>query len=149
MTFGEKVRAARLALNLSQAELAALTGITERSLYTYEQLNTLPRRGNLAKLAEALHVSAAYLTDETATDPQQDAEKEDFLAEVRSRFGSRGAREAEEVLARAGALFAGGDLDEEDKEVFARSLMQTYLASKEKASERFTPNARKKRGGAP
>ena len=42
MPFGEKVRKARLALNLSQAELAQMTGISERSLYTYEQLGTLP-----------------------------------------------------------------------------------------------------------
>ena len=44
MPFGEKVRKARLALNLSQAELAQMTGISERSLYTYEQLGTLPRK---------------------------------------------------------------------------------------------------------
>ena len=54
MTFGEKVRKARLALNLSQAELAQMTGISERSLYTYEQLGTLPRKNNIIKLAEAL-----------------------------------------------------------------------------------------------
>lgn len=41
MTFGEKVKEARLAMNLSQTELAQLTGISERSLYTYEQLGTL------------------------------------------------------------------------------------------------------------
>lgn len=55
MTFGEKVKEARLAMNLSQTELAQLTGISERSLYTYEQLGTLPRKSNIRKLAEALH----------------------------------------------------------------------------------------------
>ena len=48
MTFGEKVKAARITLNLSQAELSELTGISERSLYTYEQPNTLPRKSNLS-----------------------------------------------------------------------------------------------------
>ncbi|EKC46280.1 protein containing Helix-turn-helix type 3 domain protein, partial [human gut metagenome] len=56
MTFGEKIKEARLAMNLSQTELAQLTGISERSLYTYEQLGTIPRKGNIRKLAEALHV---------------------------------------------------------------------------------------------
>ena len=37
MTFGEKIKEARLAMNLSQTELAQMTGISERSLYTYEQ----------------------------------------------------------------------------------------------------------------
>ena len=31
MTFGEKIKEARLAMNLSQTELAQMTGISERS----------------------------------------------------------------------------------------------------------------------
>ena len=54
MTFGEKVKQARLALDLSQTELAEKTGISERSLYTYEQMGTMPRMGNVKKIAEAL-----------------------------------------------------------------------------------------------
>ena len=57
MTFGEKIKEARLAMNLSQTELAQMTGISERSLYTYEQLGTLPRKSNIRKLAEALHIT--------------------------------------------------------------------------------------------
>ena len=40
MTFGEKIKEARLAMNLSQTELAQMTGISERSLYTYCLLYT-------------------------------------------------------------------------------------------------------------
>ena len=61
MTFGEKVKEARLLRNLSQTELAAITGISERSLYTYEQLNTLPRKSNIKKVADAFNVSVSYL----------------------------------------------------------------------------------------
>ena len=61
MNFGEKLKSVRLALNLSQSELAEKTGISERSLYTYEQLGILPRGNNLRKLAEALNVSVNYL----------------------------------------------------------------------------------------
>lgn len=50
MTFGEKIKEARLAMNLSQTELAQMTGISERSLYTYEQLGTLPRKSNIRNL---------------------------------------------------------------------------------------------------
>ena len=70
MTFGEKVRLARTTLNLSQAELSEITGISERSLYTYEQLNTIPRKSNVQKLADALHVSVTYLMDEQEEDTQ-------------------------------------------------------------------------------
>jgi len=68
MTFGEKLKKARLALNYSQSEVAELSGISERSLYTYEQTGTMPRSGNIRKLAEVLNVSVGYLMDEDETD---------------------------------------------------------------------------------
>ena len=71
MTFGEKVKEARLAQNLSQTELSKMTGISERSLYTYEQLGTIPRMSNVKKLAEALKVSSSYLMDEAETNPAE------------------------------------------------------------------------------
>ena len=54
MTFGEKVKQLRLVQNLSQSELAEKTGISARSLYTYEQTGTMPRSGNIRKMADAL-----------------------------------------------------------------------------------------------
>ena len=147
MTFGEKVKAARLTLNLSQTELSEITGISERSLYTYEQLNTIPRKGNLQKIADALHVTEAYLRDDDETDPGKSFEEEAFIREAEKTYGAKGGREASELLSRAGALFAGGDLDEEAKEVFIRSLMQVYLESKDEARSKFTPKS--KRGSRP
>ena len=61
MTFGEKLKKARLALNYSQSEVAELSGISERSLYTYEQTGTMPRSGNIRKLAEVLNLSLIHI----------------------------------------------------------------------------------------
>ena len=134
MTFGEKVKEARLALNLSQAELAQMTGISERSLYTYEQLGTLPRKNNIRKLAEALHISVSYLLDDEETDSQSHIDEDMFLAEAREQFGAKGAREAQEVLGRVSSLFAGGEL----------ALMAVYMDSKKNAREKFTPKKYRK-----
>jgi transcriptional regulator with XRE-family HTH domain len=142
MTFGEKVKQARLSQNISQAELAAKTGISERSLYTYEQANTTPRAGNLKKLADALNVSVGYLIDEYETDTQKDIDQDLFLANVKNKFGSRGAREANELLQRAHALFAGGELEDSAKEIFFQSFMEVYLESKSEARTKFTPKSR-------
>lgn len=142
MTFGEKVRAARITLGLSQSELAQMTDISERSLYTYEQLGTIPRSYNVKRLAEALNVSAAYLLDDDETDTTKSLQEEEFLRDVRKEYGSKGAREAHDVLQRAGALFAGGDLDEDAKDVFFQALMQVYLDSKANAREQFSPGRR-------
>jgi transcriptional regulator with XRE-family HTH domain len=142
LTFGEKVKQARLSQNLSQSELAAKTGISERSLYTYEQTNTIPRTGNLKKLAEALRVSVGYLVDEYETDTQKDIDQELFLANVKNEYGSRGAREANELLQRAHALFAGGELEDSAKEIFFQSFMEVYLESKAEARTKFTSKSR-------
>ena len=139
MTFGEKLRETRLALNLSQAELSQMTGLSERSLYTYEQLGIIPRSRNVKKLAEALNVSPAYLLDEEETDPQKSFDSARMIEDVKKEFGTRGAREAHDVLERAGALLAGGDLDEEAKDAFFQSLMEVYLDSKKNAREKYTP----------
>lgn len=144
MTFGEKIKEARLAMNLSQTELAQLTGISERSLYTYEQLGTLPRKNNIRKLAEALHISVSYLLDEDETDTQSQIDNDMFIMEAMEKFGSKGAKEAQDVLGRVNSLFAGGDLDEEAKDVFFQAVMAVYMDSKKNAREKFTPKKYRK-----
>ena len=142
MTFGEKLQNARLALDLSQTELGKKAGVTERSIYSYEQAGILPRTKVLKKLAEALNVSVAYLVDEDETDKMKNLGEELFFAKIRNEFGSTGAREAQAVFEKAAALFAGGELDEKAKEVFFQSLMEVYLESKLEAREKFSPKRR-------
>ena len=136
MTFGEKIKEARLAMHLSQTELAQMTGISERSLYTYEQLGT--------KLAEALHISVSYLLDESETDSQSHIDQDMFILEAKENFGSKGAKEAQEVLGRVNSLFAGGELDEDAKDVFFQAIMSVYMDSKKTAREKYTPKKYRK-----
>lgn len=142
MTFGEKLKDLRLRLNYSQSELAEVTGISERSLYTYEALGAIPRKGNIRRLAEALKVDVSYLTEEDSTDPGENFEEEEFVRRAKSRYGNKGKREAEAILERTGALFAGGALDEEAKDIFMESVMKIYMESKEEARKKFSPKNR-------
>lgn len=142
MTFGEKLKTIRLSLNLSQSELAEKTGISERSLYAYEQTGIMPRSGNIRKLAESLNVSVSYLLDEEETDPHQNADYDIFITNSKNKFGYKGAKEAADILSRASALFAGGDLGDEAKELFFQSLMEVYLDSKQEARKKFSPKKR-------
>ena len=145
MTFGEKLKHARLVLNLSQSEVAKLTGISERSIYTYEQNGIMPRSGNIRKLADALNVSVSYLLDEEETDTQKNVDQDIFIANAKNQYGCQGAREATAILSRASALFAGGELDDEAKDLFFQSLMEVYLESKAEARAKFTPKRARKR----
>jgi len=140
MTIGEKIKNARIALNLSQIELGEKAGLSERTIYTYEQTGTYPRQSNLKKLAEALNVSMTYLMDEDETDKQIGIGQEIFIANVKNQYGAKGAREAVDVMSRASALFAGGELSDEAKEIFFRSITEYYLDAK--ASKKFASRKR-------
>lgn len=145
MTFPEKLLQARLAKNLSQIELGQMAGINARTIYTYEKNGVFPRRAVLERLAEALDVTAAYLMDDGATDPRQDLAQEMFITSARGKYGSKGARDAQRIIGEASALFAGGELDEESKDLFFQSLTNVYFSSKEEARRKFTPKRRKSR----
>ena len=142
MTFGEKLKNMRLAQNLSQIELAEKAGITERSIYSYEQTGTFPRTAVLKKLADALSVSVNFLLDIDETDKISNTDLELFFSNAKKGFGYKGAVEAKKVISQAAALFAGGDLDDEAKDVFFQSLMEVYLESKAEAREKFSTRRR-------
>ncbi len=131
MTFGEKLKCARLALNISQSELSERTGISERSLYAYEKAGVIPRKRNIKKISEALGVSVGYLMDEDETDRRKQIDSEILEANIRNEYGARGAGEATELLNKASELFAGEKLDDVAKDVFFRSLVEVYLESKQ------------------
>jgi len=138
MMFGEKLVKARLALNLSQFELSEKVGVSERSIYSYEQSNVFPRKKVLVRLAEVLRVSITYLSDEQETDRYKNIDEDYFVDEAKNKFGIKAAREAQDVISKASALFAGGELDDTAKEVFYQSLMEVYLESKAEAREKFS-----------
>ena len=105
MTFGEKVKAERNRLGLSQDELAGKIGVTRRVICSYENDKSRPRgTERYKKLAEALEVNVNYLL----------SEDEEFIANVEDRYGRRGARQAQELLAEVTGLFAGGEMADED-----------------------------------
>lgn len=103
-----------------------------------EQLGTLPRKNNIRKLAEALHISVSYLLDDEKSNTQSHIDEDMFLAEAREQFGAKGAKEAQEVLGRISSLFADGDLDEDAKDIFFQALMAVYMDSKKNTKEKFT-----------
>jgi transcriptional regulator with XRE-family HTH domain len=153
MTFAEKLKRCRLVLNLSQTELAKRSGITERTIYTYESMGIMPRSGNVKRLADALGVSVSYLLEDdrnVVISPVDDESIDDVNAEiyllaVKEKFGETGLSEAKELLSRTASLFADNDIEEEAKDIFFQSLMEVYLESKAEARDKFTPRKRKSR----
>jgi len=126
MKFGEKLKEQRVKRGLTQDELAEAIGVSRRTLCYYEQGSTYPKnRGVYKTISEYFGLDVNYFL----------AEDEDFLMEAAGRYGRRGRSQAEAVLAQASALFAGGELSDEDKQAFIREIQDLYFDSKERAKK--------------
>ena len=135
--FSDKVKEARTSLGLSQPQLAQSIGITTRSVQAYESGDKKPRASVMAKLAKALKVSIKFLSDDECEDPVADIEKDNYITEARERYGAKGVRDVDQLLADNAALFAGGDLSQEQKDAFFEAVMKSYITCKEEARVKF------------
>ena len=138
--FSEKVRDARASLGLSQPQVAQMAGVSVRSILAYEKGEMVPRQGTMLKLAKALQVSVKFLTCDDCDDPVEDIEKDGYIEEARERYGAQGVRDVNELLKENAALFAGGELSQEQKDAFFEAVMKAYITCKEAAREKFGKN---------
>ena len=129
MTFGEKVKTLRTTKKMSQAQLAQELGVALRTVSGWENQNRYPKKRELYQnLADILGCDISYLM----------SEEESFITEVSEQDGSRGAKQAQQILEQAAAMFAGGELSDEDKTAFMDEIQMLYLDSKQRA-KKFTP----------
>lgn len=133
MELNERLAKIRRMKGLTQAELANKVGVTTRSIQNYELGTRTPKMDTIAKLAEVLEVEEkALLSDEDY-----------FVIEAHEKYGSRGKASAEMLIENATALFAGGDITEEDKANVMEALQEAYWRSKIK-NKKYTPKKYRK-----
>ena len=84
-TNGEKIKALRTAQGMSMAELSRRASMSDRAI---------------------------RLDDATF---QRELSDDQFYADVRKKYGSRGVAQAKKIKEQTSALFAGGELSEEDQ----------------------------------
>lgn len=135
--FGEKIKDQRDRLGINQEQLANMIGVSRRSVITYETGTATPRQNTLRKLAEALGVTQRYLTNDDVDDPQAGIDEEPFVQAAREAFGKKGAEEMAQLLMKNEALFAGGSLSEDQKDMFYEAITKAYFANKQHAREKF------------
>lgn len=123
MTFGEKLKYHRQQIGLSQSELAKKAGLGTNTIGNYETGKTYPKDRQIYKLlAEILGVDPDYLHNEN----------DDFIMEAQKQYGSRGKKQAEQLLSEINGLFAGGDLADDDMDEFMRAVQESFWIAKEK-----------------
>ncbi len=137
MTFSDKIKRSREVAQLTQEELAAKVGVSKRTIAAYESEGAVARRRTMVKLAQVLNVSFTYLSDDKCDDPLADIEKDAYIEEAHSRYGAAGARDMNQLLADNAALFAGGELSQDQKDAFFQAVMTAYVTCKEEAKAKF------------
>lgn len=145
MTFGEKVRALRKAQNLTQTDLADRLKVSSRTIQSYEAGTSYPKNRKIYnELAALLGCSADYLRvegapgSEISSDRSVPRENASFIEDAADQYGSRGARQARELVAEVSGLFAGGELDEEDMDEMMKAIQDAYWVSK-KMNRKYVP----------
>lgn len=129
MKFGEKLQELRKEKGVSQEDVSKAIGMTLRNYASYEHGVRYPRNRDVyRKLSEYFGVDQNYLL----------TEDEDFIIEAADKYGSRGRRQAEDLVTDMIGLFAGGDVSDEDKDAIMRALMKAYIDCKED-NKKYTP----------
>ena len=125
MEFAEKLKNIRVSKGWSQEELAEKSGISRRTIQNYESGNILPKkRSAYTVLANTLGVEENVLLDSNI----------DFVLRANEQYGDSAMRQAMDLVADVKALWAGGEMEEEDMDVIMRSLQEAYLEAKKKVS---------------
>lgn len=135
MTFADKLKKERAKLQMTQADFAKHIGVSYRMLQNYELGKNHPRtREVYQKIATALGLDVNYLL----------TENEEFVLDIADRYGTRGAQGATKVLSDVKALFAGGEMAEEDMDVFMKAVQDAYWEVKKINKEKYTPKKYRK-----
>lgn len=128
MTFSERLKKIREQKGLTQEQLAQRSGLSRRMIQKYESGVARPRFDASEKIASALEVPVSELLGENGT----------LVAQAVEKYGSRGAKQAEELMSEVTGLFAGGEMAEEDMDVMMRAITEAYWIAKEK-NKKYTP----------
>ena len=121
MTFGEKVRAAREARNMTQEQLADAIGMSKRMVSYWENHGKLPKsRETYPIIADALGIDVSVLLDDDA----------EFVIKAAETYGNRGAQQALQLVEQITGLYAGGELEEEDMDAMMKAIQDAYWIAK-------------------
>lgn len=122
MEFGEKIKARRLELKISQQTLALNSGLSLRSIQNYESGQRHPANVSIIKdIAKVLNISYEYLLDDKAQ----------YIIDAAARGGEQAALDVDKLISNIHAIFAGGELSQENKDKVMRAVNEIYWETKE------------------
>ncbi len=108
MSFAETLKEKRLAKGMSQQKLADTAGVSLRSICNYESGEREPGIAVLRRLADSLGT-----TSEILIGTERDVEVDDVITDLH-------------------ALFAGGEMSEEDRDKVFQAVSEMYFDAKKR-----------------
>ena len=129
MLFGDNIKELRNLAGMSQQELANNAGLSLRSIQNYESNQRHPKDvAILNKLCKTLNTTIEALMKE----------EDNFIQEATEKYGTRGKKDAKKLVTEISGLFAGGELNDEDKDKVFRAITDIYWKSKDN-NKKYTP----------
>ncbi len=122
MNFGEKLKKYRKENKLTREDFAKQIGISLKTLYFYETGQRFPKSvDTYEKIAEVMQCDYNYLLEDG----------DSFISEVANKYGQGEARKAQALTEGLVALFAGGELSDDDKDSALQAITAAYCDAKE------------------
>ena len=140
-TIGDKVKALRLSKKMTLTALSRASGLSDRAIRYIENNERQPSIDAIKKLSAALEVGTEYFMDDDLF--QQELHKEEVLAQAKEKYGSRGMAQAQAVYESAKGLYAGGKLNEDERDAFRDLMIEIFFETKEEA-KKYTPKKYRK-----
>lgn len=138
MKFSERLKKLREENNMTQEQLAKVSGVSSRTIQRYECGTSHPRLDAAEKLAKALNISVDQLLGTGGM----------FVAQAAEKYGSKGAKQAQQLTDEITGLFAGGEMAEEDMDELMLAIQEAYIDAK-KRNRKHTPKKHIKEEGEP
>lgn len=115
--FSKRLKYLRKMNGMTQKELAEELGLTLRTIQNYELGASLPRsKATVARISEFFDVPVSSLF-----------EADDFyVLEAKKKSGKEAGSEMRVLLSDMSALFAGGKLTDEDKDMVMKTINDLY-----------------------
>lgn len=106
MTFGEKIKLLRKQNNITQTQLAQLTGVSLRTIINYEKYDKKPKQPEMYEaLAKALNVDASELKNT----------KGDYVTVTKKKLSKSDQNPISFLTSEINRIFSSDEVSEEDK----------------------------------
>ena len=137
-TNGEKIKALRTTQGMSMAELSRRASMSDRAIRYIEAGEREPSVDAIQKIAAALGVTDDYFMDDATF--QKKLSDDQFYADVRKKYGSRGVAQAKKIKEQISALFAAANCPKKIRLISLKKWKPSSLTQKKRQKSLLLKN---------